>query len=297
MDPKIWFQSYDEGVAHQIEFEDVTLPQYLERSAQDHPDRVALIFKNRKVTYSRLWRDSKRLATAFQRMGVEPGDRIAIHLPNLPQTVVAFYAALACGGIVVLTNPLYTGVEIEHQWNDAGCKVAVTCDFLFEQRLKDIRHKLAVQEIVITSIAEGLAFPLNLIAPLKLSRQHPPMAARVTAEDGVHRLQELVRQTPARRLPELRPGDTAVLQYTGGTTGFSKGAQLTHRNLAANLQQVNAWFGSPPTGEEVIMACLPIFHVFGMNLCMNWAVAMAATMVLEPNPRDLRHFPRPVGTT
>lgn len=287
METRPWHATYDEGVPTAIDIDEVTIPEHLQRSAQAYPERTALIFKNRRVSYERLWRDTCRLATAFVRMGVEPGDRIAIHLPNLPQTVVSYYAALSAGARVVLTNPLYTGPELVHQWNDAGCKVAVTADFLFESRVKHIRAQVPVRDYLIASIPEALAFPRNLLAPLVLGRRNPPLTARVTAEDGVHRFAELVRRTPPRELPRTHFEDVAVLQYTGGTTGLSKGAQLTHRNLSVNLQQVNAWFGSPGKGGEVMLVCLPIFHVFGMNLCMNWSVAMAATMVLEPDPRDL----------
>jgi long-chain acyl-CoA synthetase len=289
MEDRIWHKHYDAGIPASLDYADVPLAGVLEGTAKRFPDATALIFMNARMTYAELWDHVRRMATAMSKLGVESGMRVAIHLPTLPQTVIAYYAALALGADVVLTNPLYTPREIEHQWNDAECRLAVTADFLWDQKLRGIRAKLTVEHYIIASIPEYLRFPLNLLAPLKLKRQDPPVYAKVAAEPGVHLFKRLIKQTePAPPDVKVDMEDVAVLQYTGGTTGVSKGAVLTHRNLTANVQQINAWFPDVELGREVILICLPLFHVFGMTVGMNWAVSTGAAMVLMPDPRDFK---------
>jgi len=243
MSSKAWHSFYDPGVPPVLEFEDISLPGFLERSASEYPDATALIFLNRKMTYRELQADVDRFAAALAKLGVTPGTRVAVQLPNLPQTVIAFYATLSLGATVVMTNPLYVEREIEQQWNDSGCKVAVVADFLFDRRVAHIREKLAVEHYIIASIPDYLRFPLNLLAPLRLRRADPPLIASVEPGPGVHRMRTLMKQREADRpRPPIGMEDIALLQYTGGTTGVAKGAMLTHRNLSCNVQQVISWF-------------------------------------------------------
>jgi long-chain acyl-CoA synthetase len=288
MEQRVWHRFYDEGVPPSIAYEDVTLYGFLERSAREYPDAPALIFLNRTLAYRELKEDVDRLATALAGLGVERGSRVAVQLPNLPQTVIAFYAILSLGATVVMTNPLYVEREIEHQWNDAGCTVAVTADFLFARRISPIRDKLGVKHYVIASIPDYLRFPLNLLAPLKLRRAKPPLIARVSPGPGVHFMRDLIKATPAQP-PNvaIAMDDLAALQYTGGTTGVAKGAMLTHRNLSCNVQQVAAWFVNARRGQEVMVGVLPFFHVFGLTVAMAFPIHGAAAIVLLPNPRDI----------
>ena len=190
-----------------------------------------------------------------------------------------------------MTNPLYVEREIEHQWNDAGCSVAITTDFLFARRIAGIRSRLSVQHYVIASIPDYLRFPLNLLAPLRLRRAKPPLIASVADGPGIHFMRRLIKTTPASPPEaEIDMDAPAALQYTGGTTGVAKGAVLTHRNLSCNVQQVAAWFVDARPGKEVMLGCLPFFHVFGLTVAMNFPVYAAATIVLMPNPRDIRHM-------
>jgi long-chain acyl-CoA synthetase len=288
MEERVWHRSYDRGVAASIDFEDLTVPRFLERSAAQYGKATALRFLNCQLTFQQLKEEVDRFATALAALGVGPGTRVAIHLPNLPQTVIAYYATLSLGGQAVMTNPLYVEREIEHQWNDAGCSVAVTADFLFEGRVKAIRGALPVKHYVIASIPEYLRFPLDQLARFKLKRAHPPLIAPVDPSEDVHWMRKLIRATPPNPpRVEVSMDDVAVLQYTGGTTGVSKGAMLTHRNLSYNVQQVAAWFAGARPGEEVMLAALPYFHVFGMTVVMNYSMYMAAATVLVPNPRDV----------
>jgi long-chain acyl-CoA synthetase len=288
MEERVWHRSYDRGVPASIDFEDLTVPRFLERSAAQYGKATALRLLNCQLTFQQLKEEVDRFATALAALGVGPGTRVAIHLPNLPQTVIAYYATLSLGGQAVMTNPLYVEREIEHQWNDAGCSVAVTADFLFEGRVKSIRGALPVKHYVIASIPEYLRFPLHQLARFKLKRAHPPLIAPVEPSEDVHWMRKLIRATPPNPpRVQVAMDDVAVLQYTGGTTGVSKGAMLTHRNLSYNVQQVAAWFAGARPGEEVMLAALPYFHVFGMTVVMNYSMYMAAATVLVPNPRDV----------
>jgi long-chain acyl-CoA synthetase len=289
MDARAWYRFYDPGVAAAFTLEPLTVPHFLERAAAEYPDRAALIFLNRKLTYQQLLDDVHRFASALARLGVVKDSRVAIQLPNLPQTVIAYYATLSLGAQVVLTNPLYTPRELEHQWGDAGCRVAVVLDALYASRIRTVRDRLPIEHYVIASIPEYLRFPMNVLARFKLARSDPPRVATVAAEPGVHFFRKLVRETAPEPLPTRpTPDDVAVLQYTGGTTGVSKGAMLSHANLTANLQQTGAWFTGLKRGQEVFLTALPLFHSFGMTAAMNFPISWAAAMVLIPDPRDVK---------
>ena len=296
MDERPWHRHYDAGVPRSIAYEPLTLPDFLRRSAERCPDAPAIVFRNTRIPYRALLRDVDRLATALVRLGARPGTRIAIQMPNLPQTVIAYYAALTLGGEVVLTNPLYTPREIEHQWNDAGCEFALVMDFLYEQKVRAIADRLRVRHFVLASIPEYLGFPLNWLAPFKLRRMDPPAIARVEPSESVHHFRPLLERTSADPpRPRIELDQVAVLQYTGGTTGVSKGAMLSHRNLSVNVQQTQSWFGKIQPGTEVILTALPLFHVFGMTICMNWAVFCAGAMVLVADPRDVKTLVRSIA--
>jgi long-chain acyl-CoA synthetase len=288
MDNRSWHRFYETRVPPDIDFEDVPIPRYLDRSAARYPDAPALIFMNRRLTYRQLKDEVDRLATAFAALGVEKDSKVAIQLPNLPQAVIAHYATLSLGAQVVMTNPLYVEREIEHQWNDADCCLAVVADYLFERRIKNIRDKLPVKHYVIASIPEYLGLPHRLLAPRKLKKANPPLVATVQADERTHLMRRLIKTTPPKP-PQVEIGmdDIAVLQYTGGTTGVSKGAMLTHRNLSYNVQQAGAWFTSLERGKEVWLSCLPLFHAFGMTVSMNFPVYAGCAMVLIPDPRAI----------
>jgi long-chain acyl-CoA synthetase len=287
MQERTWHAHYDDGVPRSLDYSEDNLVDTFEKTVARFADSRALVFMNCELTYGELGDHVQRMGLAMARLGAGPGKRVAIQLPTLPQTVIAYYAALTVGAEVVLTNPLYTPREIEHQWNDSDCVLAVVADFIWDQKVRAVRDRLRPENYIIASIPEYLRFPLNLLAPLKLKKQDPPVWAKVAREPGVHSFKKLIKETPPRApRPDVSLDDIAVLQYTGGTTGVSKGAILSHRNLTANVQQIQSWFPGVSMGQEAILICLPLFHVFGMTVGMNWAVAAGAKMVLMPNPRD-----------
>lgn len=290
MERRSWHQHYPAGTTPSIEYEERAIPEFLRQTARERPDAPALAFFNRELSYRELDDHVSRFGRALSDLGVQPGHRVAVHLPNLPQTVIAYQAALAIGAQVVLTNPLYTPHELEHQWNDAEIDVAVTADFLYDQTIEAARAKLSPKHYIIASIPDYMRFPLNWLAPFKLRRSDPPTIAKVEYGDGVHSFERLMESAaPDAPRPTLDLDDLAVLQYTGGTTGRAKGAELTHRNLSVNVQQCEqVLLGSSGSESEVMMCCLPLFHVFGMTVCMNLSLRIGAQIVLQPNPRDIK---------
>src|SRR2546422_667364 len=274
----------------------LTLPQFLERAAAEHGDATAVVFLNARLTYRELKQHVDRFATALARLGVTRDTRVAIQLPNMPQTVIAYYATLSLGAQVVMTNPRYVARELEHQWTDAGCRIAVVTDFLYADRIRAARERLPIEHYIITSIPDYIRYPLKFFARRKLARADPPRVARGAPEPGGHDFVKLVKRAAPAPLPAApHAEDLAVLQYTGGTTGVSKGAMLTHGNLSANLQQSRAWFTGLEEGKEVFLTALPLFHSFGMTAAMNFPVSIPGTMVLIPDPRDIKALVRAVA--
>lgn len=288
MEARVWHKAYDPGVPPEVDFQPLTLPALLDRTRERWGDRPALRFLNCRMNWCEVGDQVDRLAAALARLGVGRDGRVAVHLPNLPQTAIAVLATLRLGAQVVMTNPLYVAREIEHQWNDAGVEVAVTGDWLYAERLEAIRSSLPARHYVIASIPEYLRFPLRQLAPLKLRKQTPPLIARVPEGPGIHRFRALIAAAPPPPPPAAFDWEqVAFLQYTGGTTGLSKGAMLTHRNLSCNVQQVQAWFPGLDLGHEVILGALPYFHIFGLCIALLLPVAIGAEVVLMPNPRDI----------
>ncbi|TAJ18386.1 MAG: hypothetical protein EPO68_07920, partial [Planctomycetota bacterium] len=241
MDERPWLAHYDAGVPADVAPVTAGVPALLQASAREFAERPALHFQNRTWTHAQLARDVESFAHALVALGAGPRSRVAIMLPNLPQAVIAYQAALRIGCEVVLTNPLYMDTEVEHQWNDAQCTLAVVADFLYVQKLAVLRARVPVRTWILARIPDALAFPLSWIAPFALARRKPPAIARRVRAPDVHDFRELLERGASARgaLPALPALDElAVLQYTGGTTGKAKAAELTHQNLAVNLAQI-----------------------------------------------------------
>ncbi|ACO45707.1 long-chain fatty acid--CoA ligase [Deinococcus deserti] len=280
-----WLSHYEAGVPHDFTPSDRTLPQVLERAASQFPDRVALEFLGAKTTYRQLLQDALRFASALQSLGVRPGERVAIMLPNCPQFVVAFYGTLLAGAVAVNTSPLYTPNELQHQLRDSSSETLVMLDAFFP-RYQEIAGNVSVKRVIVTGIQDALPFPKNILYPIKARKDGTWV--NVKAGGTVHGYKALLgRQAPRPQPVALRSQDLALLQYTGGTTGVPKGAMLTHRNLIANSEQSRAWMSDLKEGQEITLAAIPFFHVYGMTVAMNLSVLIGATIVLVPNPRDI----------
>ncbi|MBM4394622.1 MAG: long-chain fatty acid--CoA ligase [Deltaproteobacteria bacterium] len=287
MDPRPWHRFYDKGVPVGVDYQQLTIPQVLDKTAAAFPDRSATLFEGHRLTYGQLKDQSDRLATALVRLGLKAGDRVAIQLPNLPQTVVAWLGVLRAGGIAVMTNPMYVQREVEHQFEDANVRIVIALDALWMKTIRPVRGNLHLDHVILTGIKHALPFPKNLLFPIVGKKSG--MVVDVPAEPGVIWLNDLLAGTPAA--PPPMPADMdaiANLQYTGGTTGLSKGAMLTHRNLSYNAQQALAWFPGAAHGGEVMLSALPFFHSFGLTVCMSFSLLLGAAQVLVPNPRDIK---------
>ncbi len=288
MQEKPWFQHYAEFTPRSVEFEEISLPGMLQRSVDRFEDKVALHFVKTSLTFGEVGREVDLLAGALVKLGVKPGERVAIQLPNLPQTMIAFHAALSMGAIVVMTNPLYTLREVQHQWKDADVKLAITADFVWDQVLKDHQADLNPEQYIVASIPDYFSWPISWLAKIKLKHQDPARWAKVQTSSKVHAYKALLKQSqPPATKHKIEFGDVALLQYTGGTTGLSKGATLTHANLSCNIQQMQAWFEGLDKEDKVMMTALPMFHVFGLTVCMGLSTQVGMTQVLVPNPRDI----------
>ncbi|MCA9000480.1 MAG: long-chain fatty acid--CoA ligase [Planctomycetes bacterium] len=289
MTTKPWFQHYPEGTPEAVDFEELTLPEMLAQSTRLAPDSPALRFFHCSMTFREVSAEVDKLAAALVDLGVKPGMCVAVQLPNMPQNLIGFFAALSVGAVVVMTNPLYTLREVKHQWADAQVHVAITADFVWKETLEPNRGELNPKHYIIASIPDYFPFPISWLAKFKLKRSDPPRWAKVTPSDTVHLYKPLVAKSRSHA-PRHKAdwNELALLQYTGGTTGASKGAMLTHRNLSCNIQQITAWFQGVKRGDTTMMTALPMYHVFGLTVCMGFSIYNGLKQVLIPNPRDFR---------
>jgi long-chain acyl-CoA synthetase len=286
-----WIRHYEPGVPAHLEIPDQPLTWLLGRTASRYPGHTALIYYGRRLSYAQLAQGAQRFATALQSLGVNKGERVAIALPNIPQYPIAFYGALLAGAVVVPTNPLYTEREMQHQLADSGARVLVMLD-TFYPTVRAVRKQTAVDHIILTSPADFLPPLLRALSPLsqRRTRSHePPLTQKERHDDQtLHVMHTLLEPHPGDdsavfTSPEpVQAADLAVLQYTGGTTGLSKGAMLTHRNLLANAMQTRAWIPQAREGEEVVLCVAPFFHAYGLTVGMNFPLLAAASMVLLP---------------
>jgi len=291
---KPWLKSYQKGVPEYVKYEEICMPDFLERTAAQFPKNDALIFMGYKLNYAQFKDMVDRFATCLADFGVKKGDAVAILLPNVIPCVIAYYAILKIGAITVMNNPLYSDRELEHQFNDSGSKVLVTVDLL-GNRMIDLRPKTKVKQIVITSIGDYLPFPKSLLFPLVAKKKK--LAADVKVAPDVYRWKDCIAKYQPNP-PKVKNSfnDVAMYQYTGGTTGVSKGVELTHANLSKQVQQLAAWFPDFENGTEIMLGALPYFHVFGMSCSMNLSVYRGWSQVLVPKPQPeplleaIRHF-------
>ncbi|RLI22736.1 long-chain fatty acid--CoA ligase [Candidatus Bathyarchaeota archaeon] len=275
---KPWLKFWPEGVPQSIDYPEIPLFHFLEKSAEAYPHNTAIIFFGREITYRELNTAADKFANALSRMGIKKGDVVALYLPNIPQFVISYYGAMKAGATLTAVSPLYRERELEFQLNNSEAKVIVTLDVLFP-RFKNIWKKTGVEHAIVTSMKEYMpgfkAFLGSLLGKIP--------SAKVEREPNVHFFKELIKESPAEP-PEVSidpKEDLAVLQYTGGTTGTPKGAMLTHMNLVSNAMMCAAWLRGRPS-EEVFLAVLPLFHIYGMTVAMNAPIYLAGKVVMLP---------------
>ncbi len=277
---KPWLKSYAQGVVSAVQYERITVADALNRMAQKYPDKAALVFLDVRITYRQLNDMVNSFANALIDMGVKPGDKVAMLLPNMPQIVIASYGAWRTGAVVVMNNPLYTDTELEHQLKNSESTVLVTLDLL-GPRMIALKPKTPVKKIVVAHIRDHLKFPKKQLLPIVARDKHRD----IPPTPDVFEWMDIIKKYPATD-PKLSVDfdSLASLQYTGGTTGVSKGVMLTHKNLSSNVQQINAWFPDFVEGEMVMLGVLPFFHSFGLTCVMNLTIWKAGTDVLIPRP-------------
>ena len=279
---KPWLKFYQDSVPEKIQLNDITVTGILARSAKEFPNNCALNFQGFRLTYTELQDMVDRFASFLKASGVKKGDSIAVLLPNVIPCIVSYYAILKAGGIVVMNNPLYSDRELKHQFNDSGSKILITLDLLANRMIR-LRQETSIRKIIYTSIGDYLPFPKSVLFPLVGKKKG--LAAKVLPATELYRWKEVIKSSqPITSAPEILYDDPALYQYTGGTTGVSKGVVLTHGNIANQVKQVDAWFPTLEKGQETGLAALPVFHVFGMTIAMNWQIFNAWEMILVPKP-------------
>lgn len=286
MNDRPWLEHYDEGVPAHIDYPDVPLFYFLEEAAKNHADTPCTIFKGATISYREMDAITDRLAAGLAELGVKKGDRVGIFMPNTPQFVMAYFAILKLGAVVVATNPLYSPREIEHQANDSGFEVMLVMSNFYDT-VKKVQSNTKIRTVVVTNLKETLPGLLSFLFTLTKEKKG---GFRVELQDGDVWMQDLInRHTPEERpRVEVSPDDMALFQYSGGTTGIPKGAVALHRNLVANALQISRWMVDLKRGQETVLMAIPLFHVYGMVAGMLFAIESGASMVMVPNPRDLK---------
>lgn len=276
-----WVSAYPEGVRQKLAYPQQPLFLILEETATRWPHQVAIVFFGKKITYRKLAAAVEKFAAALVACGIKKGDRVAVMLPNCPQFIISYYGILRAGAVVVPINPVNVARELIQQLRDVDCQTIIYLDTSHEL-IQKVREEVGLQQLIVTGLQEYMQF----LAAYKYRRhQHQRgVSLHVPATTGLFRLSDLISQAPAKA-PEISIDpleDLAVLQYTGGTTGTPKAAMLTHYNLVANALQLKEWFIGCREGQEIYLATMPFFHVYGMTCGLNVAVALAATLVIHP---------------
>jgi long-chain acyl-CoA synthetase len=280
--PRPWLASYAEGVPDDIDLPEGSLYDLVENSERQFGDNVALEFFGRTTTYRGLGEQISRAAEGLRLLGVQKGDTVALVLPNCPQHIVAFYAVLRLGAIVVEHNPLYTPRELRHQFEDHGAKVVIAWNKVVET-IQAFAADVAVETVISVDVTRAMPFATRALLRLPIARARESREALTTRVRGTIVWEQLLKSEPVKaEIHRPAPEDVALLQYTSGTTGLPKGATLSHLNLTTNAAQARAWVPTVERGTSVVYAVLPMFHAYGLTLCLTFAMSMGSRLVLFP---------------
>jgi len=275
---KPWFKFWPDGVRQHIDYPEVPLSDLLRKTAQTYPHHTAIIYFHKEMTYKELDEASDRFAVALDDLGVKKGDKVALFLPNIPQFVIAYYGTLKIGAIETAISPLYKEREVEHQLNDSEAETIIVLDMLYPVLAK-VLDKTRIKRTIVTRLKDYMPSSTAFLGTLlkKIPSQ------KVDREPNLYFFKHLLSRYKARPLQvKINPReDLAALQYTGGTTGISKGAMLTHMNLVSNAVACAEWLRGK-TAEETFLTVLPLFHIYGMTTGMNAPIFLAGKMVMLP---------------
>lgn len=277
---KIWLESYEDGVPSHLSYPSLPLNELFKQSVQKYRQNTAVHFMGKELTYGELDLLVDSFAGALNDRGVKKGDRVAIHLPNCTQFVIAYFASLALGAIVVPCNPLYVARELTLQLKESGAETIVTLTRFYDL-IRSIKPETRIKNIIATSIKDF--FPGHVKLAYTLFGE-VKSKDRVSIDKNDYSFKKMLKEYRGKKPPavEVHPGDRAVILYTGGTTGISKGAVLQHRNLVANCYQLESWCTDNQEGKEVILGVLPFFHSYGLTTVLNAGILNGAKLVLIP---------------
>ena len=293
-----WFAHYEKGVPQSLEIPEKLLQDLVTESARRFPNNIAvrMVLKylplglsiSSRLNYRELEAASDKFAAVLQGLGVQKGDRVGIMLPNLPQTIIAFFGILKAGATVVNINPTYPAPELKHTLHDSGAVAIIMLSGLYD-RLTAIQQHTSIKNVILTDIPESLSWPFNKL--VEKTVRESGMMKDVAAGPGVHQYASLMHTAPSKPTKVNATSEDVVLfQYTGGTTGVPKAAMLTHHNLVANCLQMDAWFTRVEYGKEKFLLALPAFHVYGMTVGMLFGLSVGAEVILVADPRNTAHI-------
>jgi len=283
-----WHKSYDQQVPQSLSYPERPVIYFLKEAVRKYPDHPCTIFEGKTISYREMDFLSDRLAVGLRDQGIEKGDRVGLVLPNTPQFVLAFYGVLKAGGVVVAANPAYRSGELRYQFEDSGVKVLIGLMEL-EPVLEAVQAACEIKLLILTNLKDADEFPGLLDESKFLMEKHPQETPDIKAKTGL--IAFLKASIHLEMEPcVVGPEDVAIFQYSGGTTGIPKAAIGLHRNLVANTLQFSRWLVGLEEGKEVVLAAIPLFHVYGMVIAMSMGIAIGASLVLIPNPRDIANI-------
>ena len=284
---KPWVQNYDKGVPPSIDVPDHSVPHFLEEGARRIPDKPAMVFQGREFSYRELNEAADAIAAGLAANGFKKGDRAVMYMPNLPQFVMIYYGILKAGGIVIATNPLYTERELQHQLKDCGAETVFVMS-RFYPLLKKVQKsgETKVKRVIVTYVKDFLPGLKSVLYGLLKEKKAGDKVDVAPGDLTLMDFMALGRRSPKPNVT-VTGDDIALLQYTGGTTGLSKGAIGLHRNLVANALMVSRWITDWEYGRDSLLGAIPFFHSYGMVTAVIFTLAIGGRIVIVPNPRDL----------